>query len=186
MLLLFLYPGTIRVASCWASFQLISSVAAPSRSSTAGVVPLSTLSTTAPMPSSTGDPALSCSRSGSRRISSPWATSRCARPWTPCLAAHDAVADRQAQVRWPCRPPPAQAVQLAPSRSRSQTPANSTIAAGAAKNPPGNCFSPTPRGGFCMPGPAASSQPPQRRYTQLHWKPPVRINLWPRPLFSRG
>jgi hypothetical protein len=26
-----------------------------------------------------------------------------------------------------------------------------TIAAGAPENPLGNCFSPTPRGGFCMP-----------------------------------
>jgi hypothetical protein len=42
-------------------------------------------------------------------------------PWTPRLAAPDAVVDHSAQVRWPRLPPPTQAVQLLPSGSRFQT-----------------------------------------------------------------
>jgi hypothetical protein len=70
MLLHFLCPGTIRVASCQASSRLISSAPASSGS---GVSAWSTLSTTAPMPpptpSSARDPVPSPSKSGRGRRS---------------------------------------------------------------------------------------------------------------------
>jgi hypothetical protein len=44
-----------------------------------------------------------------------------------------------------------------------------------------------PRGEvFARPRLAATSQPPQKRSQHRHWKLPTRIDLWPRPLFSRG
>jgi hypothetical protein len=52
-----------------------------------------------------------------------------------------------------------------------------TIAAEAAKNPPGYCFTPTRREVFACSGLAAPSQPPQRQYPQRQRKLPLRIDL---------
>ncbi len=151
MLLLFPCLGTIWVASCPVSFRLTSSLLTLSRSGTTAWFPLSTPSTMAPTLSYAWDTTPSPSRSGSERRSSPWAASRCARPWTPRLAAPDATADRWAQAWQLCQPPLAQVVQLLPIRYRFQTRWVLHITAEVGKNPPGNCFSTTPQGGFCMP-----------------------------------
>ncbi len=116
----FSWPRHNWVARCPANFRLISTPALYG-SGHGSVVPLSTLSTTAPMLSSAGDPAPSPSSWGSERISLPWAASRRAWPWTPCLAALDTAADHRAQARWQQQLPPAQEVQLLPSASRFQT-----------------------------------------------------------------
>ncbi len=141
----------------------------------------------APTPSSAGDLVASPSKSGCGRRSSPWAASRCAQPWTPCLVVHDAAADPRARAWWPCQPPPTQAVQLPPSRYHSQAHWYLHHPSRSSQEFTRELFFSYPTGRFFAHiGPAALSQPPQKQYPQGQLKLPLRINLWPRSLFYRG
>jgi hypothetical protein len=129
MLQLFLCPGTIRVTSCPASSQLISSMHTSSGSSTAALFPpLHPLYDSPHAFLHRGPHAFTLQVGQRKEIITVGCLKGC-EPWMSRLAA---------------------------------------IAAGAAKNPPGNLFSPTLRGGFCTHWPAAPSQPPQRWYPQRH------------------
>jgi hypothetical protein len=125
-------------------------------------------STTAPTRSFTAAPAPSPSESGCGTRWSPSAALRLARPWTLCLAARVAAVDRRAcnQVVWPQT-----------SRSHFQTHWFLCLLLHRRHHEK----VPEPfsylQGGFCMPGPAAPSQPPQIQYPSRQRAPPKRLDL---------
>jgi hypothetical protein len=112
MLLLFLCSDTIPVSSCRPSCEASCCKPHLSGCGTVASSHLSTAPMTAPTPSCGMDPATSPSGSGCRMRTSLSATSKPAQKWTPCLAVHDAVADRWASTQ--AAPPP-------PSGSHFQT-----------------------------------------------------------------
>jgi hypothetical protein len=102
--LLFRCLGTILAPSCPASCQPSSSLPPSSGSVVAASSHLSSHSMTAPTPFCAVDPAPLPSESGPGMRSSPSATSRPARQWTPSLASRVAAADRRGlELRRPCR-----------------------------------------------------------------------------------
>jgi hypothetical protein len=99
MFLLFLCLGTILAPSCPASCHQSSSPPPSSGSVVTAWSPLSSRSTRAPTLFCAMAPAPSPSESGHETRSSPSATSRPARQWTPSLEARVAAADHQVHVQ---------------------------------------------------------------------------------------
>jgi hypothetical protein len=159
--------GTILAPCCPASCQPRSSPPPSSASVGAAWSHLCSRYTTAPTPSCAVAPAPSPSELGHGMRSSPSATSRPARQWTPSLAARIAAADRWAR---------AQAVRPQPSGSRFQTAGVYTFPSGAASIRSRNRF-PTREEVFARPGPATPSQVPQTRYPSRQRAPPQRLDL---------
>jgi hypothetical protein len=132
---------------CPVSFRLISSVPASSGSSAAVWFPLSTPSTTAPMPSLHLRPPGRAAR-GDHRCEPPQGMHGCGRhAWQPQTQRQTARPRRSGHAGR-CLPRQYSCFQA----GLVLRPAGFfTITAGAAENPLGNCSSPAPRGGFCMP-----------------------------------
>jgi hypothetical protein len=177
MLLLFPCPSTIQVASCPVIFRLTSSTLASSGSCAAAWFPLSTPSTAAPRLSSTRDSAPSPIRPAARgdHRCEPVQGVHCRgrHAWQPKTSRQTARPrhDSHAGHHMPRQSSCFQASLVLRLASFF------TMKARAAENSPWNCFSYPAGRFFACPGPAAPSQPPQRRYPQCQRKLTMSFDL---------
>jgi hypothetical protein len=170
MLLLFPCPGTIRVASCPASFWLTSSTL---------LVwvwfPLSTPSTTAPTLSFAGDPVLHpldrAARGDHRRELPQGVHGHGRHAWQPWTPQQTARPRRDSHAVRPGGPAASKRVSF------SDPPVSSPSQQEKPRIRPGTVFLSPCGEVFACPWLAAPSQPPQRRYPQHQQKPPMRIDL---------